>query len=175
MGELGNLGAAWNPNNEDFCLVDIYEEIDGILGNPADLDDYGFQSAGEPDLGHLHSENVYAIDAIKEYWRLNAMQRPFSQGILVARRRRLSKEILDSVVGIINYFVLRGYRPVVTLDDADDSLEIGANLDADQLVLLHVRGSGFVDGRIYSKSFTTKTINRTQASDFLNWLDVQDR
>ena len=67
----------------------------------------------------------------------------------------------------INHSVLHGYRPVVTLDEDDDSLEIEARLGPDQLLLLHVQASGIVYGQMYSKSFGTKIIDRIKASDFL--------
>ena len=110
----------------------------------------------------LQTDNVYTLDAIKHFSRLNA------------RQLRGSPWIRSSVVGIINNSIMRGYRPVVNLDDDDDSLEIEARLDSDKLLLLHIRGSGIVEGLISSKSSGTQWIDRINADDFLDWLVAQN-
>ena len=169
LSGLGGAGDVEDATQVDFCLVNIFNEnammyvpTSGALfiGSGAVADDD--KSADDLALAQLHTKNVYTLNALRDFGRKHS------------RRLRSSTWILHAVVGIINHSVLHGYRPVVTLDVDDHSLEIEARLDADRLLLLHVRGSGIVEGQIYSKLSETKSISRTKASDFLAWLVSQD-
>lgn len=170
LSGLGGVEVVGDATQVDFCVVDISDENDMMYAPTTDalfsvsgsLGDDVDKFVDDPAIAQLQTKNVYTVNAIKNFGRVNS------------RRLRSSPSILHAVVQIINHSVLHGFRPVVNLDDDDHSLEIEARLDPDHLLLLHVRGSGIVDGQIYSKSFGTKTIDSTKASDFLDWLVSKD-
>lgn len=108
-----------------------------------------------PELLHA---SKYVQTAMEEFRRLNA-------AALLA-----SPRVLGSVVQILNLSVRRGYHPVATLDETDNSLEIEARLDPNRLLLLQVWPSGAADGLIFSDAEGFKSIEATMVSDVVDRL-----
>ena len=71
---------------------------------------------------------------------------------------------------ILNLSIRRGYRPVVTVDETDNSWEIEARLDQDHLLLLQIWPSGVAEGLIHSDAEGFKSIEAATVPDVLAWL-----
>ena len=76
----------------------------------------------------------------------------------------------EGVSEIISISVRRGYHPVATVDETDNSLEIEARLDPDHLLLLQVWPSGAVEGLIFSEAEGCKVIGPTTVDSAVDWL-----
>ncbi len=99
---------------------------------------------------NLLSESEYVLNAVEEF---------------ASQLNDRSPWTLDYVIRLINLSARQGYRPVVTYDGEDNSLEIEARLDQSRLLLLQVWTSGTADALIFSESdgFTAIEANEVGA------------
>lgn len=127
--------------------------VGGSLGLMRDLPGAEHDPAAE-----LLPASKYVQDAVKKFRTLNGPALLASPGTFGA------------VVEILNLSIGRGYHPVATVDETDNSLEIEARLDSNRLLLLQVWPSGTADGLIFSDAEGFKSIEATEISEFLRSL-----
>lgn len=109
------------------------------------------------NMAELHTQRKYVRTALEGFKKLNADE----PSII---------ETLSCAIRILNLSIDRGYRPVVTLDEDDQSLEIEARLDPDRLLLLQAWASGSAEGIIFSDAKGFTTIEADTVSEMLGWL-----
>lgn len=164
--DLSVVNILISNNESGLETVDSSSELHSPWVGYADLDlggTTGLRSAwlgtgDELSASGLNTENVYTRTAIENFIRLNTSE------------FRSFLPVLRSVVGIINYFLGLGYRPVVTVDEEDNLLEIEARLDPNQLLILQVQPTGAVEGLISNDTTGIERINATGINEVLNWL-----
>ena len=106
----------------------------------------------------LRGGSSYVQSAIESFRRLNA------------DAFRASPRTIDSVIEILNLSVQRGFRPVATVDETDNSLEIEARFDPRHLLLLQVWPGGAADGLMFTDTEGFKPIQPTTVRGVLEWL-----
>jgi hypothetical protein len=134
------------------------ESMGGIPGVVQDMPGPAGRSVPE-----LLTESKYVQGAVAEFRRLNGPA------------LRASPRVFGFVVEILNHSVRRGYRPVVTVDEADNSLEIEARLDPNHLLLLQIWPSGATDGLVFSDREGFKSLEPTTVSGVVDWLVSSER
>jgi hypothetical protein len=118
----------------------------------------GLPGAEHNPAAELLPASKYVQDAVEKFRRLNAPA------------LRSSPDAFGAVVQILNFSIRRGYHPVATVDETDNSLEIEAKLDLKRLLLLQVWPSGAADGLIFSDAEGFKSIESTTVNGVVDWL-----
>ena len=120
------------------------------------------RTANREILSRLQTENEFILEAVEKFTQANASALGDSPSTL------------DSAIQIIMFAINRGYRPVVTVDDEDNSMEIETNIDTNRLLLLQVWGSGDADGVVFLNGEDFSTIEATAITGVLEWLTSAD-
>ena len=126
----------------------------------------------EQKVPGLLVESRYTHEAVREFQSLVAS----NTVMLLAEDVIISKmplSLSNTVIGILNMAARRGYRPVASMDEDGESIEIESRLDPDNLLLLQVWHSGDAEGMLHSKANGFRDINATTADGVLQWLISQ--